>query len=103
MPAVAGHVRAEHVPQPLVLALPEQVQVEARRRVRGPPHVGHVGTGSCDEPVDARQRDRHQLGPVAELVAELVHRLVELEGGEQRGAAGRVDRQQRVDARRSAR
>ena len=81
-----GDVGAEHLPQPLVAALGEEVQVDVGR---APSRRSH---GAADQPLDPAQRDAHQVRPVTELVDDLVHRLVELEGREHRrpavGSAG---------------
>ena len=94
-------VRAEHVPEPLVLALPEEVEVELGGQAGDLRQRRHVGTAAT-APGTSRSMPASgiddQVGPVRQLVAELVDRLVELEGGQQRGATGRVDRHQGVDA-----
>ena len=83
-------MRAEPLVDPLVPPLAREVEVELAE-----PH------SSClQHPENPRDRDRDPVGPVAELVAELVDRLLELEDGQQpldRLPAGR--QQGRLDGR----
>src|SRR3546814_10207429 len=51
-----------------------------------------------EEAIDAGQRDDRVVGAVAELVANLVDGLVELEGREHAVAAGRLGGQEGLDA-----
>ena len=70
--ALVGHVRAEALVDPLVPALAGEMQVELARASLLLQHAE-----------DPRDRDRDPVGPVVQLVAELVDGLLELEDRQQ--------------------